>query len=280
MVPVSRLVLIGAGLIAAVSVGVTTLRPKPADAPPEAVAESSADVAAMIPQIEAKLKANPNDAEGWRMLGMSFVETGRFAEGATAYKRAAELKPQNAESWSNLGEALVLASQGKFPTDAKSAFATALARNPKDTRARYFIAVEKDIAGDHRGAIDGWIALLKDSAPDAPWQAEVRGLIASVATREKIDVRARMAELPALPAQSGSEATQQAAMIRSMVDGLAKKLEANPKDVDGWIMLMRSHQALGQSAEAKAAKKAALSANPENAVSINAAAAQLGVNEG
>jgi cytochrome c-type biogenesis protein CcmH len=276
-VPVSRLVLIAAALVAAISVGVTTLRTKPANAPAEAPNAPSADVAAMIPQIEAKLKANPNDAEGWRMLGMSFVETGRFAESATAYQHAADLKPESAESWSNLGEALVLASQGKFPSDAKAAFATAIARDPKDTRARYFIAVEKDIAGDHEGAINGWIALLKDSAPDAPWQAEVRGLIASVAAREKIDVRAAMAALPALPAQSGAETLQQAAMIRSMIDGLAKKLETNPKDVDGWVMLMRSHQALGQASEAKAAMKSALEANPASAARISAAAKELGV---
>lgn len=277
-VPVSRLLLIAAAMVAAVSVGVTTLRTNQKDTLPEQAAAPSPDVAAMIPQIEAKLKGNPKDAEGWRMLGMSFSETGRFAESATAFKRAAELKPESAESWSNLGEALVLASQGKFPADAKAAFVTALARDPKDTRARYFMAVEKDIAGDHKGAIDGWIALLKDSAPDAPWQAEVRGLIASVATREKIDVRSQMTALPALSTQTGPAADQQAATIRSMVDGLAKKLEANPRDVDGWIMLMRSHQALGQPAEAKAALISALAANPASAASLNAAATQLGVN--
>lgn len=232
----------------------------------------------MIPQIEARLKANPKDAQGWRMLGMSFFETQRFAESATAYKRAAELTPASAESWSNLGEALVLASQGKFPSDAKAAFAAALARDPNDTRARYFLAVEKDIIGDHKGAIDGWFALLKDSPPDAPWQADVRGLIASVAAKEKIDVRARLAALPALPAQSPAGADQQLAMVRSMVDGLAKKLQDNPKDVDGWIMLMRSYSVLDRAADASNAKRTALAANPESAANLNAAAAQLGVN--
>ncbi len=232
----------------------------------------------MIPQIEARLKANPRDAQGWRMLGASFFETQRFAESATAYKRAAELTPSKAESWSNLGEALVLASQGAFPPDAKLAFGKALERDPKDTRARYFLAVEKDIIGDHKGAIDDWMALLRDSPPDAPWQADVRGLIASVAAKEKIDVRARLAALPTLPAQSPAAAEQQQAMIQSMVDGLAKKLKDNPKDVDGWIMLMRSYSALSRSAEASAAKQAAITGNPDRAAQINAAATQLGVN--
>lgn len=275
--PLSRLLLIAAALIATISVGVTTLRPKSTDAPPETAAAPSPDIGAMIAQIEARLKTNPNDAQGWKMLGLSFYEASRFAESATAYKRAAELSPAAAESWSNLGEALVMASQGKFPADAKTAFNNALARDPKDTRGRYFLAVEKDIAGDHKGAIDDWIALLKDSPPDAPWQADVRGLIASVAAQQKIDVRARMAALPAPPAPTTADAQQQSAMIRSMVDGLAKKLETNPKDVDGWIMLMRSQAAIGQSADAKATRQSALAANPESAAKINTAASEFGI---
>ena len=66
-------------------------------------------------------------------------------------------------------------------------------------------------------------------------------------------------------------------MIRSMVDGLAKKLQTNPKDVDGWIMLMRSQAALGQSGDAKATRQSALAANPESAVKINAAASEFGI---
>jgi cytochrome c-type biogenesis protein CcmH len=274
----SRSILIAAAFIAAVSVGVKTFRTDPVERQPETAAASSPDLDRIISQIEANVKTNPKDAEGWRLLGSSFFETQRFAESATAYKRAAELVPEKAESWSNLGEALVLASQGKFPADAKTAFTKALARDPKDTRALYFLAVERDIAGDHKGAIDAWIALLKDSPPDAPWQADVRRLIASVAAKENIDVRARMAGLPVSPVQAGPIADEQLAMIKSMVDGLEKKLAINAKDVDGWIMLMRSHTALRQTAEAKAAKQSALAANPTSAAKINAAADEFGIN--
>ena len=76
----------------------------------------------MIAGLEARLKANPEDAEGWRMLGCSFFETGRFAESATAYRRAATLARDNADYWSSLGEALVLAGPGdSMPADATAA---------------------------------------------------------------------------------------------------------------------------------------------------------------
>ena len=46
---------------------------------------------------------------------------------------------------------------------------------------------------------------------------------------------------------------QQEAMIANMVDGLDKRLQANPKDANGWIMLIRSRMTLGEPAKAKAA---------------------------
>ena len=267
---ISRLLLIGAALVATVTVGIKTLRPKTGPAAPAAVSvPPQQDINQMIAGLEAKLKANPDDAEGWRMLGLAFFEVQRFAESATAYKRAVALTPTKADAWSNLGEALVMAGTGNLPADAKAAFTTALARNPKDVRSRYFLAVAKDIAGDHNGAINDWIALLKDSPPDAPWQADVRSLIAEVAAKQKIDVKARLAAIPGSPPPPSADA--QNAMIASMVDGLAKKLETNPKDVDGWVMLIRSYTALGRKADTTRALKSAIAANPASATQLTAA---------
>ena len=44
-----------------------------------------------------------------------------------------------------------------------------------------------------------------------------------------------------------------AAMIRSMVDGLAGRLEQSPRDADGWIKLIRSRAVLGETDLAKRA---------------------------
>ena len=267
---ISRLLLIGAALVATVTVGIKTLRPKTDPVAPSATSgPPQQDINQMIAGLEAKLKANPDDAESWRMLGLAFFEVQRFAESATAYKRAASLTPSKAEAWSSLGEALVMAGNGNVPDEAKSAFATALARDAKDVRSRYFLAVAKDIAGDHKGAINDWIALLKDSPPDAPWQADVRGLIAEVAAKQKIDVSARLAAIPGPPPPPSTG--DQNAMIASMVDGLAKKLETNPKDVDGWVMLIRSYTALGRKADAASALKSAIAANPASAAQLTAA---------
>lgn len=296
--PLARILLILAALVALAAVGVAVRKnrsPTPAE-PAAAPAEPQPDVDTMIAGLEARLKANPEDAEGWRMLGWAFFETGRFAESATAYRRATSLDPDNADYWSSLGEALVLAGSGDVPPDAAAAFDKAIALDPKDPRARYFLAVRKDIAGDHEGAIDGWLALLADTPAGAPWEADLRRTIEQVAAREKIDVAARRAAIrPAPPAPSVATAAipgptreqmaaasqlppgQQEAMVRGMVDGLGAKLAANPRNPDGWIMLMRSHMTLGDPAKASEAYRSALAANPGARAELTGAAKQLGV---
>jgi cytochrome c-type biogenesis protein CcmH len=304
-VPVSRIALFGAAALAIVAVGVAVSRnrtPAPATAPaPSASASPQADVDTMISSLEAKLKANPNDPEGWRMLGWSFFETGKFAEAALAYQKATQLAPKNAEYWSSLGEALVLAGSGeKIPTDASAAFRKALAIDPKDPRSRYFTGVEQDMAGKHKEAIDTWFALLKDSPAGAPWEADVRKTIEQVADKEKIDVKARLAALkplaPAAPtgpaaalngipgptrdqmaAASQLPSGQQEAMVRGMVDGLAAKLQADPKQPDRWMMLIRSRMMLGEGRQAAQALQQAIAANPGSRDQLVEAARTLGV---
>lgn len=298
--PLARILLILAALIAVAAVGTAIWKNRSSPAPeaPTAAAPAvpQADIDSMISRLEARLKDNPNDAEGWRMLGWSFFETGRFAEAATAYRRATSLDPNNADYWSSLGEALVLAGSGDVPADAAKAFDTAIALDPKDPRARYFLAVRKDITGDHQGSLDAWLALLADTPSGAPWEADLRRTIEQVAAREKIDIKPRLAAIrPAAPAPSVATAAipgpsreqmaaasqlppgQQEAMVKSMVEGLASKLAANPKNPDGWIMLMRSRMTLGETVKAGEALRSGIAANPAARAQLTAAAKELGV---
>ena len=138
------------------------------------------------------------------MLGWSYFQTERFAEAATAMKRATALDPKNPEYFSMLGEALVMASKdgGGLPPDAKAAFDTALTLDPKDARARYFRAVAMDLDGKHAAALDGWFALLADTPADAPYAADVREVIRNVGKENGIEVEKRLAATsPAPPAK-------------------------------------------------------------------------------
>lgn len=285
---ISRIALIFAAILAVGAVGVQVYRTMDTESADSetgaAVASSGAEEAPSVDEViaglEKKLQDDPKDAESWRMLGWSYFETQKFAESATAMKRATTLDPENPEYWSMLGEALVMSSDGQqVPADAADAFKKALALDKTDPRARYFLAVQKDISGDHKGAIDDWFALLRDTPADAPYAGDIRRVIGQVAEKENIDVAARLAKItPAAPTggistngpdvataaipgpsrQQMQEAAalpagQQEAMIANMVEGLDKRLQSDPNDANGWIMLMRSRSQLGQTVQAKKA---------------------------
>jgi len=298
--PFGRIALILAALVAAAAIGIAVMRNR-AEAPSASPVSTApvGDVPAMIAQLEARLKQDPKSAQGWQMLGWSYFETGRYADAAKAYARAAALEPANATYWSALGEALVLSGPGGVTAEAEQAFRKALAADPKDHRARYFIGVKKDLAGDHKGAVEDWIALLKDTPAGAPWEQPVRELLDKVATANGIDIAGRVpppstapvadevatAAIPGPTREQMQAATslppgQQDAMVRGMVDGLAAKLKANPKNADGWIRLMRARMVLGEQGAATRAlrdARAAFSGDAIEQARLSDAARTLGV---
>ena len=69
-------------------------------------------------------------------------------------------------------------------------------------------------------------------------------------------------------------------MIRSMVDGLASRLEQSPRDADGWIKLIRSRMVLGETELARQALEIGLKAfsdDPHQHDRIAGAAQQIGL---
>jgi cytochrome c-type biogenesis protein CcmH len=249
----------------------------------------------LIRPLEARAAASPDDATGWRTLAMAYFEEQRFADAAAAYARAVKLRPRDAALLSAQGEALTQAAGGIVTPAAAQAFTAAHGLDATDARARYFLALARDQHGDHKGAIDGWVALLNDGPADAPWAAQLRGFVEQAAKQAGISLAGRLkAPLPvlagaanargpdaaAVAAAGGMSDDARAAFIKGMVDNLAAKLAANPRDADGWIRLIRARKVMGDAAAAKAALakgEAAFADDPATAKSISDAAAAMGV---
>jgi cytochrome c-type biogenesis protein CcmH len=238
--------------------------------------------------------ADQPGAADWRTVGWAYGERGDAQASANAYRRATTIEPDNAENWSSLAEALQTASTSVVP-EATEALHRALRLNPAEPRARYFLAVQKDLQGDHRGALDDWLALLRETPADAPWRADLLRTIQQGADAHKIDVTRRLAEATSAPpastgipgptaeqlaAASAIPPGQQDAMARAMVDRLAARLSSSPRDADGWVRLMRSYIVLGEPSRASDALASALTAFNGDAPTqdrLRGVAAQLGV---
>jgi cytochrome c-type biogenesis protein CcmH len=255
------------------------------------------EVATMIAGLEARLQQNPGDAQGWQMLGWSYMRTQRPADAAKAYARAVAIDPGNGEYLSAEGEAMVQA-EGKVSSDAADFFRRALKSDAADPRARYFLAIYRDQQGDHTGAINDLVTLLKGAPADAPWVAQVRNYAEDLAKSQHVDLTGKLPPAPAAAAPSaassmapGPSSAQVAAagqmsdadrqlMIQSMVEKLANELKANPKDSGGWVRLMRARMVLGQPDKAAAAYRDARNAfagTPAAQAALQEAAKSLGI---
>ncbi|MCU0892304.1 MAG: c-type cytochrome biogenesis protein CcmI, partial [Sandarakinorhabdus sp.] len=164
-----------------------------AAAPAPAQEQAAAgEVAQLISGLEQKMQSTPDDPEGWRMLGWSYFQTGRYADAVKAYGRAIALKPDGEGYQSAYGEALVQEAGGQVTPAAAAAFEKAAAQDGADARARYFLAVRKAEQGDRKGAIEDMLKLVADSPADAPWLPQLRQAILQTAQAAGIDISARL----------------------------------------------------------------------------------------
>jgi len=193
------------------------------------------EIAAVLRQATA---ARPNEAEGFRLLGLAEGASQNPVAAVRALRRAATLAPDRPDILQMLGEAEVYEAQGKVDADAVAAFTRLLALDPGNATARYFLASAKADAGRVAEAKSDLQALLADLPPQ---DAERRGA-----------VQAELAKLDGKAAPATAD-PQQLAMIQGMVASLASKLESNPDDPEGWVRLVRAYAVLGDTAKRDAA---------------------------
>jgi len=97
--------------------------------------------------------------------------------------------------------------------------------------------------------LDGLEATTKPIAPRGRWAASIIGiafpamacgLYFLLGTPEAVDLKNNAS------AHIGTSTTQQAASIEAMAEKLRARLQAQPDDVNGWLMLARTYQAMGR----------------------------------
>lgn len=219
------------------------------------------DMNRLVEQLRVRLQETPDDIDGWLMLARSYGTLGRFDGAAMAFGRVATLTGRRPDVLAAWGETLIWQAADRVTSQAQALFREALATDPKEPRARFYLALARLQAGDLAGAVQDWTALAQDSPPDAPWMATVADQIrqATVARGGSPVTAPIVPVAPVGPSQADVEAATQMsaddrdAMIRSMVERLAERMRENPGDRDGWLRLGRAYEVLGDTAKAEEA---------------------------
>lgn len=231
---------------------------------------------ATVVQLERYLSAHPDEGQGWLLLGRSYLTLDRTADAVAALAKAKALLPDRADVTAAYGEALVMAADGRITEEAEAVMAGALAADPLNVQARYYLALGRAQQGDVAGALQDWVDLVALSPADATWLPLVRQQIGAAARATGVDpatlkpsaaalalappgVEVPPAVVPGPSAEDMKAAAemspeQREQMIRGMVERLASRLQQSPDDREGWLRLARAYDVLGETTKAADAR--------------------------
>lgn len=238
--------------------------------------QQTAELRGRVAKLRENLEQNPENLEGWVLLATSLSALRDYDKASKAYEMALGLDAGNAGLVAAYGESLVLANNGVVTPAARAAFESALQKSAGEPRARFYLAIAEEQAGNNRAALDRWLALLKDAPPNAPWARVARQRAINAAQAAGIDPDSIVPPPAAATAKppgpnSGDVAAAQsmspedrAAMIEGMVTKLADRLKNEPDDLDGWMRLGRAYTVLNRPADAKTAMANAARLAPDN----------------
>jgi cytochrome c-type biogenesis protein CcmH len=225
--------------------------------------DEAKDLNALIGRLGKAVRQRPDDPRGWALLGQAYMSANDAGDAAKAFGRAIQASEGQGQRYSFLysayGEALTRASAGAVTEDAATAFGQALALDPKDKAARYFLGLAAAAHGNNPEALQYWNSLLAD----VPANSELHA-----------DLVDRLAQLRARGGGGGPPD------IGAMVAGLAARLAANPNDPAGWQRLIRAYAVLGDKDKARAALSAARKAaagRGDQLAALDAEQKQLGL---
>ncbi|HWM60973.1 MAG TPA: hypothetical protein VNN98_02425 [Rhizomicrobium sp.] len=202
------------------------------------------EVNGLVPYLIQRVRQHPDDARAWRYLGQAYMTANDPRDAAKALAKVIALTGKGDPALdAAYGEALVLDNGGTVPPEAEASFTAALAVDPRNTPARFYLGLAKAAHNDRPGAIALWQSLLADTPVTAPLHQML------------VD------RLAILTSQTAGAAPNP----RAMVDMLAARLKADPNDALGWVRLMRAYTVLGETEKAKQALVSARKAFAGNA---------------
>ena len=141
-------------------------------------AQQAASLEVMVERLAAKMEENPNQLEGWLMLGRTYVALNQPDKGAAALARALSLAPQNPEVMINLAQALATAANGQLAGRPAELIAAALVIEPKHATGRWLNGLVAYQAGEFPLAVKRWEALALDLDAAGEDASELRQFIA------------------------------------------------------------------------------------------------------
>ncbi len=136
---------------------------------PEAVPESPAaestqpnspmaqpNIEANVASLAQRLQQNPNDVQGWTMLGRSYVSMEKYKEASDAYARATALKPDDADLLADYAFVMAMANGRRLQGAPQELIRKSLRIDPDNAKALELAGSAAFETKDYKQAVEYW----------------------------------------------------------------------------------------------------------------------------
>jgi cytochrome c-type biogenesis protein CcmH len=118
----------------------------------------------MVGRLSARLQAQPDDAEGWYLLGRSYYVMGKFSESVAAFERAVKLQVEEPNLYADYADALAMSQDRRLDDKVLALVDRALKLDPDHPKALIMAATAAFQREDNRGAVS-YLERLERVAP-------------------------------------------------------------------------------------------------------------------
>ncbi len=169
----------------------------------------------MTAAIKQRLQDNPEDAEGWFMLGRTMMARQQYDQAVTAFQRSNDLLVDEPGIMFALADALAMQNNGNLLGEPEALVQRGLELAPRFPNGLWLAGMAAEQRQDYKAAHRNWSLLLPLIADNQASSREVRGLLATLEERD--------------PQLAKTAAADNAAGIKLVVDISAElKARASP----------------------------------------------------
>jgi cytochrome c-type biogenesis protein CcmH len=169
-------------------------------APPHSEDDNEQQFAAAVAQLAEKLKAQPDNAEGWAMLARSYSRLGRHAEAVPAYEKAVALNGNDARLLADYADTLAVQNNRSLAGAPMKLVERALKIDPDSPKALALAGTDAFERKDFATAVRHWEKLAQGMPADSAFMPELQS---SIAQARELGGMPKAATAPAVAATAG-----------------------------------------------------------------------------
>ncbi len=126
---------------------------------------SAQQVEAMVQRLAEKMRENPNDVEGWKLLGRSYAALGRFDQAVEAFSKAAAAAPRDPDLLADFADVLAMAQNQKLDGEPEKLVKRALELDPNHMKSLALAGTAAYERKDYAAAATYWQRMLPNVQP-------------------------------------------------------------------------------------------------------------------